>query len=381
MAASEIYCDFGAGNDGSGDGTLGNPYKTFQKAHDVIKARAAPPPNHTGWGADTTVWLKGSASYLEAVLVEEETTAGGALPMTIEGYTTTPGDGGMATFDGQGAENYGFRLQNGIADTNTYYWVFKNIRFTNYATFGFLGLFGAGFFAQCTFRHCRFDHNQTGIFSVQGYKYLDCWFHDNSVKGINGEDWGTANSVLQCIFEDNARGFVTKSSGAIWNCLFRGNTVSNIEFHGDTMAVVNCVIDGQNKASAIGVDYSDIGGVVKMANTIILDCGIGVKGRVAGNEELCGIYNSLFYLNTDDFTNGAAQRRGCLFADPLFVDRDNKDYGITAFSPCKETGMDLKEFDYYTSTAGRVDIGLLQQAVSAQGAGGIGAPLGFSVER
>ncbi len=378
MAATEIYCDYGLGDD-TGAGTQGDPYKTMQKAHDVIKARGGVP----GQGADTTVWLRDTAPYEETVLVEQETTAGIALPLVIEGYTNDPGDGGMAILDGENTKNYGIQIASS-GDNNNYYWVFKNVRFRQYLLAGFRGVGPGGFMQQCIFVHCRFDNNaNTGAWLGQGHKFLDCWFHDNTLRGIKGDDWGTNNVCLQCIFENNGTGYTTKSRGAIWNCLFRGNTVSNVEFHGSgPQPIVNCVIDGQNKASAIGLDYSNIsGGVVKIANTIILDCGIGVKGRVAGNEELCGIYNSLFYLNTDDFANGAAQRRGCLFADPMFVDRDNKDYGIQAASPCKEAGMDLKEFDYYTSTAGRVDIGLLQQAASAAGAGGIGAPLGFSVER
>lgn len=371
MAASEIYCDYGLGDDAAGDGTQGNPYKTMQKAHDVMKA--------SGQGTDTTVWLRDTAPYEEDVKVEQETTATPSLPLVIEGYTDTPGDGGIATFDGTNTKDFGFRLEDSSADTDTYYWVVKNIEFKRYIDRAWYGQFGAGFIADVIFQHCRFGNNGTGVRGAQNYSFLDCWFHDNST-AVDGS-WLIGGCVARCIVEDNGIGLnMSKpTSNSIWNSLFIGNRDYNISSH-HGMPIVNCVIDGKNKASALGVRYpGDC--IPKIINTIILDCDVGVQGVIAGAEELSAIFNSCFYLNTDDFTQGAAKRTGCIFADPLFVDRDNKDYGIESTSPCKEAGLDLKSYDFYNSTASKVDIGLLQEARSLSGGLGIGAPLGFSVER
>ncbi|KKK48561.1 hypothetical protein LCGC14_3143870, partial [marine sediment metagenome] len=179
MAASEIYCDYGLGDDASGDGTQGLPYKTAQKAFDVIHARAAPSPNHTGWGTDTTVWLRDTAPYEEKVLVEEEMTASALLPLVIEGYTNTPGDGGIATFDGTNTETYAFRLESEFgADNNNYYWVVKNIEFKRYTDTAWDGVWGGGHMTNVLFQHCRFGNNATALYGNAGYSILDCWLHD-----------------------------------------------------------------------------------------------------------------------------------------------------------------------------------------------------------
>jgi hypothetical protein len=190
-------------------------------------------------------------------------------------------------------------------------------------------------------------------------------------------------NTIRSLFKDNisALGLGKPTAGAVWNSLFIGNVNYAISTN-HAVTIVNCVIDGADKVGQIGVKYPDASGSIpKILNSIILDCVVGVQGVIDGADELCAIYNSCFYLNTTDFTQGAAARTGNIYVDPLFLDRDNQDYGIGTLSPCKEAGMDLKLFDYYTSTAARVDIGLLQWGRSQAGTGNIGAPMGFSTER
>ncbi len=374
MAATESFCDYGLGDD-TGAGTQGDPYKTMQKAHDVIAARGGGTLN----GTDTTVWLRNTAPYEEDVEVEQETTATNVLPMVIEGYTDTPGDGGIATFDGTNTKTFGFTLETPSTDDNVYYWVVKNIEFKRYTSIAWDGQPGSGHMTDVLFQHCRFGNNATGVAGNTDYSFLDCWFHDNSI-AVDGS-WLLGGCVARCIVEDNGVGLNMSKprENSIWNSLFIGNRDYNISSH-HGMPIVNCVIDGKNKASALGVQYpADC--IPKILNTIILDCVVGVQGVIAGAEELSAIFNSCFWLNTDNFTQGAAKRTGCIFADPLFVDRANKDYGIQSTSPCKEAGLDLKSYDFYNSTASKVDIGLLQEARTLLGGSGIGAPLGFSVER
>ncbi len=380
MAATEIHCDYTAEDgDTTGDGTIGNPYRRFQKAHDVIRARGIGVP---GQGADTTVWLRGTADYEEGIRVEEETTGSNALPLVIEGYTDTPGDGGMATFNGAvGPNQKAFQLENAVSDNNVYNWVVKNIYFKNYTSVAFEGYSQTEFIDSVIFQHCRFGNNAIAVKGAAHYSFLDCWFHDNTT-AVDGV-WLDRGNFLRCIFENNTNGLeMTKPrSGAIWNSLFIGNVNYAISTnHG--VPIVNCVIDGKNKVGQLGVRNPDVtDGIPKILNTIILDCVGAVSGVVAGMEELSAIFNCCFYLNTLDFLQGAAKRTGCIFVDPQFIDQANKDYGIKSTSPCKETGMDLELFDYYVNTASRVDIGLLQESRSASGGLHIGAPLGFSVER
>lgn len=374
--ATTIHCDFAGGDDTVGDGTLGNPYKTMQKAHDVVKARGGAP----GQGDNTTIYLKNGAAYEEDVEVEEETTAANDEPLVIEGYSDTPGDGGVATFDGTDTRALGFALESG-GDSNTYHWVLRNIEFKRYTDTAFEGVGAASFINTVMFQHCRFGNNVIGVEAGGLHSFLDCYFHDNTT-GINGTNWDRGN-VLRCIFEDNTNGMEMgkPNSGAIWNSLFIGNVNYSISTN-NGVPIVNCVIDGKGKVGLLGVRYPDATGAIpRILNTIITDCVAGVQGVVAGAEELSAIFNCCFFANTSDFTQGAAKRTGCIFVDPQFVDKDNKDYGIKVTSPCKNAGLDLKSYDYYTSTAGKVDIGILQESQSSSGGLKIGAPLGFSVER
>lgn len=376
--ATTIHCDFAAGNDSAGDGSQGNPYKTFQKAHDVVRARGV---GVSGQGANTTIYLKNTAAYTEAVLVEEETTGANDEPLVIEGYADTPGDGGVATFDGTNTKARGFELQNSSTDNNTYHWVVKNIEFKRYTNTAFDGVGAAGFLSVVAFQHCRFGNNGIGVDAASLHSFLDCWFHDNTT-GINGT-WLDRGNILRCIFEDNTNGLEMgkPNSGAVWNCLFIGNVNYSISTN-NGVPIVNCVIDGKSKVGLLGVRYPDATGAIpRILNTIIKDCVTGVQGVVAGAEELSAIFNCCFFGNTNDFTQGAAKRTGCIFVDPQFIDEANKDYGIKSTSPCKEGGLDLESYDYYTSTASKVDIGLLQENRSGSGGLNIGAPLGFSVER
>jgi hypothetical protein len=374
---TNIYCDFAAGNDTTGDGSISLPYKTFQKGVDA--ATGAVP----GDGADKTIWLKNTASYTEEVTVTEAAVAAQAAPLIVEGYTTTPGDGGMATLDGENTRLAGFALF-ASGNANVYYWVFKNIYWKRYTDAAVDSVFGAGgggsaLMQQFLFKHCRFSDNLVAVYANTDFLFEDCWFHDN-VTAVDGAWW--LGSALRCIVENNTNGFLMSKNtgGSIWNSLFIGNTNYNLSIeHG--IPVVNCVIDGSNKASAIGIKYPNSTSCIpKILNTIIIDCTVAVEGYGAGAEELSAIFNSCFFLNGSDFTNGAGQRTGCVFADPLFVNKAIKDYGIGTLSPCKEAGMDLKLFDYLTSTASRVDIGLLQENRVGSGDGSIGAPLHFSVE-
>jgi hypothetical protein len=93
----EVYVAYTTGNDSTGAGTSGSPWKTIQKALDTV--------NHGGDGVRINV--KAGETQVIATNALSTTTylatngAGSASePLIIQGYTSSAGDGGIGTIEG-----------------------------------------------------------------------------------------------------------------------------------------------------------------------------------------------------------------------------------------------------------------------------------------
>lgn len=99
MAITHTYVDYGAGNDTTGDGSIGTPWKTLQKAFDSLTRNTTD---------GNQVNLKAGTAHVNAAALDLTTfIAGGALtaaaPLIIRGYTSAANDGGMGEIDCNGA--------------------------------------------------------------------------------------------------------------------------------------------------------------------------------------------------------------------------------------------------------------------------------------
>lgn len=96
MAVTQYYVDYGAGNDTTGDGTVGTPWKTIQKALDTITRNST--------DGDQINVKAGTAQVLGASLtLATYGTPAYTAPLIIRGYTSAANDGGMAEIDCNGA--------------------------------------------------------------------------------------------------------------------------------------------------------------------------------------------------------------------------------------------------------------------------------------
>jgi hypothetical protein len=95
---SQYYVDFSGGNDTTGDGTVGTPWKTIEKALDTITRDATNGDQiNVKDDADETITTTFSlATY---------GTPTGSAPLIFRGYTTAANDGGIGGVDMQGNNN------------------------------------------------------------------------------------------------------------------------------------------------------------------------------------------------------------------------------------------------------------------------------------
>lgn len=128
MPYNEIYVDPSIDTD-SGAGTSGDPYGRLQYALDNATRGGIGANNRFNVKAGTTTTLSAplSMSTFGAGSVNE--------PCTIQGYTSSPGDGGIATIDGNGGNFHIF----GATASVDWYWHFEDMKLTNTGTAAVFG--------------------------------------------------------------------------------------------------------------------------------------------------------------------------------------------------------------------------------------------------
>ena len=138
------YVDGAVGDDGNA-GTAegaGNAWATIGQALSTVIA-------------GDEVWIKASATYSETAAVS---TAGSvASPISLRGYSSTPGDNGKITWDGTGQTTC-------LSDSGTSlrYLYYENIKFENANTYGIYMLQAdALVFINCEFNNNGGDGNAT----------------------------------------------------------------------------------------------------------------------------------------------------------------------------------------------------------------------------
>ncbi len=201
-------------------------------------------------GDPPRVNLKNNSSYSFTVSLQQNKTL-----VTYEGYTTTPGDGGKATFDAGGTDT-SLMVASGAGS------ILKNVVFTNSASSGTANnlfvsgsvcvigcvatgarAFGmAGSASGATFIECEAYGNNTsgtantggfGATSAAGVTFVRCISHDNTGANSNGFTLlANACVLIDCISESNANAGVLVTGAflaIVKNCDFYNNTGNALE--------------------------------------------------------------------------------------------------------------------------------------------------------
>lgn len=326
----------GDGNAGTSEGA-GNAWATIDNAMNSV-------------AAGDTVYVKASATYSEIATMDTAGTSSAFI--TFIGYTSTPGDGGVATIDATGVNN---GIYNGAGTTP--YYCFENLLVQNADFYGWH--MNSGY--RCMFTNCHANSNGTNGFFAGGNSF----FYGCTATG-NGADGFNVNSycVLYGCFSDanTDAGYDGSGTSVTYKfCIAKGNTAFGFDLStGDSM--FNCTIDGENTTN-YGIDaHNAYSRGCALWNNIIYDCTTGLYAPYASNHDIFGGYN-LFYSNGTDALNWDAKNQtGDVSGDPLFTDEDSDDYSLGASSPARNAGWD------YSGASAGMDIG----AVQSQDSGGSG---------
>lgn len=239
--------------------------------------------DHDGAGGDA-----GSILYLD--------TLGQALfPNVFEGYTDTPGDGGIATFDC----NYtgASKLTDGIwfGGNWAYYTIFKNFDVLNAGADGGQGGV-VGEFITC--KNCRFKNNSNnGVSGDNGFSFENCVFDGNGIDGVNADN---ELIFVSCIVKYNDQnGIQGLKNCVVYNTLVYDNgNVAQIIFNG-LACVFSSTIDSNDGAASRGIHQDSAIGLLHTANCIIVDAAIGILADGDMGDRVIS-RNNLFNGNTDD---------------------------------------------------------------------------------
>jgi len=324
---SLYYVDGVAGTN-TGSGTVSDPRKTIDSGCDLL-------------ANGDTLYVKASTTYKETVSLPGSGIA--ANPRTIEGYTTTPGDGGVITVDGESSRADGF--------TSVFsYWVFKNIKVVNHTDNGFDF---AGPDVMCFF-NCTANSNADRGFFMDNYgHFYRCTANDNGVAGFWVDQYAVFNG---CVAMDNGtNAFRAAAYGTVWiNCMGRGG--SDAVMLGGTFPIIShCTIDGNSEGAGVACAFMYYGMLVN--NNIICNCTTGVALSTSAYKGPQSGEGNCFYNNTSNLQNWSGPDIIETTSNPNFNGAD--DYTLAATSPCVGRGYDV------TGSTSAVDIGAYQLYVAA----------------
>lgn len=320
---TSYFVDGAVGNDanaGTSEGS-GNAWATIDKAMNTVAA-----------GDDVAV--KASATYAELATIDTAGTSSGTI--IFEGYTTTPGDGGVFTIDGSGSSNFGIATSM----TSNLYYTFRNMRVT--------GSIGDGVSITdadtVSFFNCEFDNNDgEGLIMDNFGALLQCSIHNNGSTGVRIDNQGTLHSCV--LFTNTTDQILSQGTDAI-NCLFYGMIISGDDHIHNTgvnmTTVAGCTFDGENSTSVDGIHVTAVVKVGGMfVNNIIYDLDVGIESSSNMNALPLIGYN-LINSNTANYNNCVSLGFDVTGA-PAFTDEGNDDYSLGSSSPAIDAGTDASE--------------------------------------
>jgi len=259
-----------------------------------------------------------------------------AFPRLI-GYSTTPGDSGIATLDSNNTKSNAIVLVN-----NSNYWVYENIRITRYTGQGFRTAFAS---FPSMFVHCEVDHcGGTLAFGVPNYStVIDCYSHDNAGNGFEATEMSFFGNCIS--LANSGVGFYGGGGNHYFNCLSKGDLLGGFRQNDDTnhksLMMFNCLVDGSG-ITQTGIRISDDAQVRQavLINNTVINC---ISGIVAQNDN--GIfgngYNNLVYNCVTPRVN-FTDVVGSISGEPLFANSGILDYTPVAGGSQIGAGFDLR---------------------------------------
>lgn len=290
---------------GGGDGSVGSPW-TYAEAILAIN-------NSTVSNQDRVNIKDDGVVYDIAEHTITRSGAGGDNIVTIEGYSTNPGDGGRPTLRRSGGTGVlcqwstaeWFHYKNLIIDGNNS--GTDNITPDRYTSF---------------YRVTSHNAGRYGFFCEQRVNFINCVAYNNGNSGWAG------GSCFNCLSYDNGGNGWDITSGVIVNCIAKNN-VGNINL-GFAGKAINCIADGGtgNCVSALyGSTIMNIIAINSAEYSFSIDktsLGFNCNGynHTSGNQTGNGTIQNLYNINPSfndttifDYTKTSDALDGLGFSD------------------------------------------------------------------
>jgi hypothetical protein len=274
------YVDTAVGDDanaGTSEGA-GNAWATIDHAFSTV-------------AAGDKVWVKASGNYNEVANID--TGGGPTTPIMFEGYTSTTGDNGKVTIDGQSTR------ANCITTSisTSAYFIFANFIFTGATSIGcYLNLQDATKFMNCEFNNNGGD----GCFGDNSITFVNCSFNNNTG---NGCDVDSAVRLVGCIAQGNAGPqFKADNFDLIYKCLVYNTASTGVAIDANSgEAFIGNTVDGEGSATSDGVWLDGIAYATAIDN-IVYDWDEGFRLNASFDEALSFIGYNLMNSNTTNYS-------------------------------------------------------------------------------
>lgn len=308
-----------------------------------------------------------------------------AGPIVIQGYTTSPGDGGKWTIDG-GTSGASFRLLNmsgtkmSVRDV-----VGQNNGATGSATgIRISGVGSEGLRIVVTAVRGNGIELASANSRIESCEAFACnQSNTNLASGIN-----LVGTALRCLSHNNTgsnnRGFVIDGSGAtLINCIADSNANDGIFAESSYVMLVNCVCYGNG---GDGLEINTGGAIVE--NCIFESNSAYGVNNAGGVASAFRLQSNAFYSNTSGQTTGlnASLISGSItLTGSAFTDAANGNFGLNNTASdgaaCHNAGIGTFTQDsgsYSATTVGYPDIGAAQHQEAGGSAGAVLRPVGMN---
>jgi hypothetical protein len=373
MAITQTYVDYGAGNDATGDGTIGTPWKTLQWAFDHLP-RNTTDGNQVNLKAGTA-HVNGAALDLTTFLVGGSLTA--VRPLIVRGYTSAANDGGIGEIDCGGATLWAAATYDYIVLADLVVHTFGDNN--GIALDTYCNLYGCS-----VHKGASSPSGKTLVALGVGSSVVGCHLYDQGAGASSAviTSYGGVIAGNHIVMDADSTGFavyVVDFKVVVGNIIVCTKTDQfGIGMSGTGYAVGN-IIRNSTAGTNYGIGLIDNNPTNVIQNNIIIGwSGAGGKAVSAGLNVNAGVIgHNAFYNNTTNYS--IADQRWVdltandvtLAADP-FTDAANGDFSLTAAAKTAlaAKGWPASYLGAHANTVPNLNIGPIQMAASSGGGGG-----------
>ena len=290
---NKYYVDWANGDDSSGDGSEGSPWKTITKMVEVINGTAS-----SGLDGDMFI-IKNTGVYAEAAQIDVQFLG---QDMIITGANANGEiDGTQIVVSGENLNSSTPMFQYNDASGRSDGGVWANIHFDAKDTAQHCIEATTNNNHGVSFINCRFSNATDAGMKPNSsiyWSFIKCRFDNNAGSGFLQASGSLFSLLYKCIFDNNGDdGCRTGGWGRIVECVFHNNEDRGLQAGHGGSVVVGCVFDYNRED---GVYISGSGTSLYSDNIFSNNIQNGVQ---AGSNTESHHFNSLFYNNNIDFND------------------------------------------------------------------------------